>query len=119
MMQTLAVLKEFAQDLGLLPRDDAKRMEEQAIDREREAHLRRMDRLAHRQATVTQHLGNRGIASTFYRFNPRHSNDTGVYPHFREPMIREIAERSQMDRENNPAHLRHIAYLNTLTNGGV
>lgn len=74
-------------------------------------------RLKAQQAAAREALGANHIGSPQYRFNPRHSNDPAIYPHFRGPMLREIAARAEEDRSGNPAHLRHLARLYNLTRG--
>ena len=66
--------------------------------------------------TVARHrLGTKHIHHPHYRFDPRHSNDTAIYPHFREHYINEVRDAAEVARSDNPAHLRHIATLYHLT----
>lgn len=60
--------------------------------------------------TIALHnLGTKYIGHPMYKFDPRHSNDTAIYPHFRQPYLDEIRDAAEVARRDNPAHLRHAA----------
>ena len=68
-----------------------------------------------KQAEARAKLGAKHIHHPHYRFDPRHSNDTAIYPHFRTPYLNEVRDAAEVARSDNPAHLRHIANLYHMT----
>lgn len=105
-------LRDLAADIGLTHNHSV--LCEQVDTREMKEHEVRRSRLASMQDTVREAMGAKALAHPRYKFDPRHSNDTSVYPHFRQSMINEIAERAEWDRNNNPDHCRHAARLASL-----
>lgn len=105
---------DFAADLGLARHTNDNVMAEQVDTRLMAEHEMRRSKLKSMQETVREAMGPAALAHPCYKFNPRHSNDTSVYPHFRQSMLNEIAERAGWDRNNNPDHCRHAARLAAL-----
>lgn len=70
-----------------------------------------------KRAVARHRLGTKHIHHADYRFDPRHSNDTSIYPHFRTPYLNEVRDAAEVARSDNPAHLRHISTLYHMTQG--
>lgn len=64
-----------------------------------------------KQAVARNRLGTKHIHHADYRFDPRHSNDTSIYPHFREHYLNEVRDAAEVARSDNPAHTAHAARL--------
>lgn len=71
----------------------------------------RQHRLVRKQRAAKHTLGADAISHPEYRFNPRHSNDTAIYPHFRQQYLDTIRDAAELARSGNPAHCRHAARL--------
>ena len=71
----------------------------------------RQHRLVRKQRAAKRSMGAKHVLHPNYRFNPRHSNDSAIYPHFRQHYLDTIRDAAELARSNNPAHCRHAARL--------
>lgn len=71
----------------------------------------RQHRLVRKQRAAKKAMGTAAISHPDYQFNPRHSNDTAIYPHFRQHYLDTIHDAAELARSDNPAHCRHAARL--------
>lgn len=100
---SIAAIRANREARRMLDREDA--ILGERLQRHRQA------RLARRQRAAKHTLGADGIAHPEYRFNPRHSNNTAIYPHFRQHYLDTIRDAAELARSDNPAHCRHAARL--------
>ena len=71
----------------------------------------RQHRLVRKQRAAKKAMGAEHVMHPGYRFNPRHSNDTAIYPHFRQHYLDTVRDAAELARSGNPAHCRHAARL--------
>jgi hypothetical protein len=69
-----------------------------------------------KRAVARHRMGAKHISHPNYRFDPRHSPDPSIYPHFRVPYLNEVRDAAEVARSDNPMHLKHIAHMFHLGN---
>ena len=73
--------------------------------------LIKQHRLLNRQRMARIRMGAKQIGHPDYRFNGRHSNDSSIWPHFREQYLETVRDAAEVARSDNPAHCAHAARL--------
>lgn len=68
-------------------------------------------RLANRQRMCRTSMGTNAISHPDYRFNGRHSNDSSIWPHFREGYLETIRDCAEVARGDNKTACLHAARL--------
>ena len=68
-------------------------------------------RLLSRQRMARISMGAKHIGHPNYRFNGRHSNDSSIWPHFREGYLETIRDCAEVARGDNPMARLHAARL--------
>ena len=68
-------------------------------------------RLLNRQRMARISMGAKHIGHPNYRFSGRHSNDSSIYPHFREGYLETIRDCAEVARGDNPMACMHAARL--------
>lgn len=91
----------------------AERATQELLAKEDEAMRVRLaqNKLAKRQRAARAGMGTNAISHPDYCFNKRHSNDSSIYPHFRESYLSMVKDMGETARGDNPAHCLHAARL--------